>query len=72
MTSVLDHDARDLFGLTAALIAVPSESHHEAELARLVERRLRERAPSLAIDVLGSNVIARTQLGRDRRVVLGG
>ena len=31
--SVLDHDATDLFGLTAALVAVPSESHHEAELA---------------------------------------
>lgn len=72
MTSVLEHDARDLFGLTAALVAVPSESHHEAELAQLVEQRLRERAPSLHIDVVGTNVIARTELGRDRRVVLGG
>ena len=71
-SAVLDHDAADLFGLTAALVAVPSESHDEAELATMIERRLRERAPSLSIDVVGANVVARTQLGRDRRVVLGG
>ncbi|MFI5046397.1 MAG: succinyl-diaminopimelate desuccinylase [Acidimicrobiia bacterium] len=69
---VLEHDAADLFGLTAALVAVPSESHHEAELAGIVARRLRDRAPSLAIDVVGESVVARTRLGRDRRVVLGG
>jgi succinyl-diaminopimelate desuccinylase len=72
MTSALEHDARDLVGLTTALVAVPSESHHEAELAGIVEQRLRERAPSLTIDVVGANVIARTNLGRERRVVLGG
>ena len=49
-SAVLEHDATDLFGLTAALVAVPSESHHEAELAAIVEERLRTRAPSLAID----------------------
>ena len=70
--AVLDLDAADLFALTTALVAVPSESHHEAELADLVEARLRARAPSLAIDRIGNTVIARTQLGRDRRVVLGG
>jgi succinyl-diaminopimelate desuccinylase len=70
--SVLEYDATDLFGLTAALVAVPSESHHESELATIVEARLRARAPSLAIDTVGASVIARTQLGRDRRVVLGG
>jgi len=70
--SVAEHDATDLFGLTAALVAVPSESHHEEELAKIVEDRLRSRAPSLAIDTVGASVIARTQLGRDRRVVLGG
>ena len=69
---VLEHDATDLFGLTAALVAVPSESHHESELATIVEHRLRSRAPSLAIDTVGASVIARTQLGRERRVVLGG
>jgi len=70
--AVLEHDARDLFGLTAALVAVPSESHDEAELATIVERRVRERAPSLQVDVVGSNVVVRTNLGRARRVVLGG
>jgi succinyl-diaminopimelate desuccinylase len=65
-------DAGDLLALTSALVAVRSESHHEAELADLVESRLRARAPSLAIDRIGTNVIARTELGRDRRVVLGG
>jgi len=69
---VVDADATDLFGLTAALVAVPSESHHEAELADLVEARLRERAPSLAIDRVAHNIVVRTQLGRDRRVLLGG
>jgi succinyl-diaminopimelate desuccinylase len=71
-TAVLEHDAADLFGLTAALVAVPSESHHEAELAEVVAQRLTARASSLAVDVVGTNVIARTNFGHDRRVVLGG
>jgi succinyl-diaminopimelate desuccinylase len=70
--AVVSTDAADLFELTTALVAVPSESHHEAELADLVEARLRERAPSLAIDRVAHNIVVRTQLGRDRRVVLGG
>lgn len=70
--AVLEVAATDLLELTTALVAVRSESHHEAELADLVEARLRERAPSLVIDRIGSNVIARTELGRARRVVLGG
>jgi succinyl-diaminopimelate desuccinylase len=70
--AVLEADAGDLLGLTTALVAVRSESHHEAELADLVEARLRARAPSLTIDRVGANVIARTELGRERRVVLGG
>jgi len=70
--SVVDADADDLLGLTAALVAVPSESHGEAELASAVERRLRERAPGLAIERVGPNVIARSSGGHGRRVVLGG
>jgi len=62
----------DLLQLTAELVAVPSESHHEHELADLVEARVSTRAPSLAVDRVGDNVIVRTDLGRDRRVVLGG
>jgi succinyl-diaminopimelate desuccinylase len=71
-TSVVDVDADDLLALTTALVAVRSESHHEAELADLVESRLRARASSLTIDRIGTNVIARTMLDRERRVVLGG
>jgi len=69
---VLEVAATDLLELTTALVAVRSESHHEAELADLVEARLRERAPSLVIERVGANVIARTELGQSRRVVLGG
>jgi succinyl-diaminopimelate desuccinylase len=62
----------DLLELAAELVAVPSESHHERALADLIEARLRDRAPSLDVERVGDNVIARTDLGRDRRVVFGG
>ena len=70
--AVLDLDASDLFGLTAALVGVPSESHHEADLASLVEARLARRTDNLVVERIGNTVIARTMSGRDRRVVLGG
>jgi succinyl-diaminopimelate desuccinylase len=62
----------DLFALTEELIAVPSLSRDETRLADLVEARIGERAPKLAIERVGDNVVARTRLGNDRRVVLGG
>ena len=58
--------------LTAAVVAVPSVSHDERELADRVESRLAERAPGLALARVANNVIVRTELGRDRRVLLGG
>jgi succinyl-diaminopimelate desuccinylase len=64
--------ADDLLLLTASLVAVPSVSRDEGELADRVERRLAERAPGLALARVGNSVIASTDLGRDRRVVLGG
>ena len=67
-----DAPAGDLLALTAALVAVPSVSRHEGELANAVERRLRERAPKLELDRAGNTVIARTELGNERRIVLGG
>jgi succinyl-diaminopimelate desuccinylase len=70
--AVVEHDAADLFGLTAALCAVPSVSGDETTLADAVETRLRARAPKLSIDRVANNVVARTQLGRGRRIVLGG
>jgi len=70
--SVVDAEATDLLDLAAALVAVPSESHQERELADLVEARLQARAPSLEIERVGDNVVARTDLGRERRIVFGG
>jgi len=64
--------ADDLLALSAALVDVPSESHHEAQLCALVEQRLAQRAPSLDCIRVDNNLIVRTDLGRERRVVLGG
>jgi succinyl-diaminopimelate desuccinylase len=72
IAGVLDIDASDLFGLTEALVAVPSVSGSELALADAIEQRLRDRAPGLAIDRLANNVIARTRGDGARRVVLGG
>jgi succinyl-diaminopimelate desuccinylase len=64
--------APDLLELTAELCAVPSVSRAEAELADLVEGRLRDTAPSLECTRVGENVVVRSRLGRERRLVLGG
>jgi len=61
-------DPRDL---TAALVDVPSVSGDEARLAGLVEDALRA-LPHLTVDRDGDAVVARTSLGRDRRVLLAG
>ncbi|MEZ5373974.1 MAG: succinyl-diaminopimelate desuccinylase [Microthrixaceae bacterium] len=69
-----DHGG-DLLDATRALIEVRSESFDEAELADLVERRLRSVADSrehFSVDRVGDNVVARTHLGRRYRLVLGG
>jgi succinyl-diaminopimelate desuccinylase len=67
--------ALDLSGsvvdLAAALVDVPSESHHETALADLVEEALVGQ-PHLAVRRLGNTVIARTDRGRAERVVIGG
>jgi succinyl-diaminopimelate desuccinylase len=62
--------ASDLLGLTAALVAVPSVSRAEEPLAGAVEARLRPL--DLAVNRLGANIVARTDRGRGRRVVLAG
>ncbi len=61
----------DLVSLTRARCDVPSVSGDERELADAVERALRGLAH---LEVLrdGDAVVARTHLGRDRRVVLAG
>ena len=57
--------------LTRALVDLRSVSREEKEIADCVEEVLRQ-APYLIVDRLGNTVMARTELGRDQRVVLAG
>jgi len=63
--------AADPVDLTAALVDVESVSGSEAHLAALVEQALRA-LPHLSVDRDGDAVVARTRLGRERRVLLAG
>jgi succinyl-diaminopimelate desuccinylase len=62
---------QDPVALTAALVDVPSVSGTEEPLADLVEAALAE-LPHLTVVRDGNNLVARTGLGRDRRVLLAG
>ena len=61
----------DVFALTAALVDIASESFNEQEIVAVIEAELRA-CPHPTVDRIGDNLIARTMLGRDRRLVLGG
>lgn len=61
----------NLLALTATLVDIPSVSHEEAALTDHLEASLRA-LPHLVVDRVGANLVARTQLGRARRVVLAG
>src|SRR3954452_15404074 len=61
----------DLLLATAHLVDIPSVSHHEAAIADLAADRLGT-CSHLTVERVGDNVVARTQLGRDRRLILGG
>lgn len=61
----------DLLALTAELVDVPSVSFEEAALVDLLERRL-SAVPWLAVERVGDNLVARTDLGRARRLLLAG
>lgn len=61
----------DLVTLLRALVDVESVSGNEAGLAGLVAEALRAR-PHLTVDREGNCVVARTMLGRPRRVVIAG
>lgn len=65
-------DAADLLELTAALVDVPSVSGDEARLAEEVAGWLRAWAPGLSLERVGDNLVARTDVGAERRVVLAG
>lgn len=61
----------DLLGRTAELVAIPSESFAEAAITEVLEERLRA-LPHLEVTRVGDNLVARTTLGRDVRVILAG
>lgn len=61
----------DLLARTAALVAIPSESHAEATLADHVEHEL-STLDHLVVTRVGDNVVARTELGRAWRLVVAG
>ena len=60
-----------LLGLATALVGIPSVSHHEQAMADAVQAAL-ELCPWLEVERVGDNVVARTDLGRERRVLLAG
>lgn len=57
--------------LAMHLIDIPSESRQEEHLANLVESALR-RVPWLTVLRVGNTLVARTDLGRRERVLIGG
>jgi succinyl-diaminopimelate desuccinylase len=61
----------DLLARVADLVAIPSVSHQEQALADHVVARL-QGLDHLAIERVGDNVVARTHLGRDMRLVVAG
>ena len=63
--------AGDLLALTAALVDIPSESYSEGPITDLIEAELR-RVPHLTVERVGDNLVARTNLGRARRILLAG
>lgn len=71
VTASLDLTA-DPVELTAALVDIPSVSGGEKAIADAVEQALRDQAPHLEVVRNGDAVLARTNLGRDSRVVLAG
>ena len=62
----------DPVDLCAALVDVPSVSGEEGPLADALEQALRKQAPHLEVLRSGAAVLARTDLGRERRVLLAG
>ncbi len=65
-------DPADPVELTRQLCDIASVSGDEARIADAVEALLRRSAPHLSIVRDGDTVIARTELGRERRVIIAG
>ena len=61
----------DLLALTAELVDIPSVSHAEGAIAHHLEAAL-SAVPWLQVDRHEHNVVARTTLGREHRLILAG
>ena len=61
----------DVFMLAADLVAIPSVSFNEQHITAIIERELAE-ASHLEITRIGDNLVARTHLGHQHRLVLAG
>lgn len=61
----------DLLARTGDLINILSESHAEQQLVEILEGQLRA-VPWLTVDRVGDNLVARTDLGREHRLLIGG
>ena len=64
-------DVTDLLALTAELVDIPSVSHDEQAITDHIEPSCAA-LPWLAVDRVGDNLVARTELGRSTRLVLAG
>ncbi|KAA0234647.1 MAG: succinyl-diaminopimelate desuccinylase [Actinobacteria bacterium] len=62
---------KDLVELTAQLVDIPSESFEETAMAEWIEGYLSD-LPWLELTRVGDNVVARSDRGRDQRVMLAG
>lgn len=62
---------RELHRFFAEIVDIESVSGNEKQLADTLEEALRE-VPWLQVDRLGNSIVARTQLGRARRVIIAG
>ncbi|MDP7542581.1 MAG: succinyl-diaminopimelate desuccinylase [Acidimicrobiales bacterium] len=61
----------DLLALAAELVDIPSVSFDEAAIVAHLEAGLGD-VPGLTVDRIGDNLVARTGLGRSRRLILAG
>ena len=61
----------DLLALTAELVAIRSESHDEGAITDHIRAGL-DATPWLEVEQLGNNLVARTALGRDVRLIIAG
>ncbi len=62
----------DLFMLAADLVAVPSISFDEERITDLIEEELLDSSGHLDVFRVGDNLVARTDLGRQWRLILAG